>query len=481
VSVAPDVVVVGSGPNGLAAAVTCARLGLAVHVVEHSDSLGGAARTMELTESGFLHDVGAAIHPMAFASPFFQSLGIADSVKHVVPEVSFAHIIEGGSTILAHRDLRATIDGMRAIDGRRWRDLMAPLVHRYDALERAVLGRPLAPSVSVREAMELISPVARVMLSRMRDTSQASALLAGLMAHAAGQGATASARGVGMVLGAQAHVRGWPIPIGGSQSIVDMLLGQLRSFGGTTETNRDVRDLREFENAPVVILDTSARIFAELAGHVLPERAVRPYRRFRYGPGVAKLDASLDGPIPWNDSRLSGAGTIHLSGSAGRIIAAERAVGRGEHDRRPFMLVAQPSAFDPSRAPSGKHVLWAYAHVPAGSRANPTDLILSRLEEVASGVTDLVRVAASSSAMEMEHVSANLHGGDISAGDLSLAQVIARPTISNPWRTPLRGRYLCSASTSPGPGVHGMAGWWAAKTAVADIFGIQAPSVFTTV
>jgi len=472
-----DVTVIGSGPNGLAAGLVAARAGLRVRIIEASDALGGGARTDESLESGFLIDRGAAVHPMAVASPFFRWAGLSEAVDLISPEISYGQAIHRGRAVVAYRSLDATAAGLGK-GGRGWQALFRPLVERIDALSRASLDSPLhltsdtlaLARLGFRAVINGCAPA-----SQLR-TTEARALFAGVAAHSIGMSSTLASSALGLVLGSHAHAAGWPIPRGGSQAITDFLLAELLRRGVEFVTSHRVRALEEIESS-VVFVSTTPQEFARIAGERLSKQAIARLSRFRFGAAVAKLDATLDGPIPWSDSGLSAAGTVHVGGSASQVRESERSVRDGVLPVRPFVLVAQPSAVDASRAPQGKHVLYAYAHVPHGWSGDVRSAVLARLEDHAPGLRDLVRVSRVTAPGDLARENSNLVGGDISSGDTSLRQLVARPSLGpHPWRTKLPGVYLCSASTAPGPGVHGMAGFHAAALALREHFGISVPT-----
>ncbi|MGX2997514.1 phytoene desaturase family protein [Streptomyces sp. JNUCC 64] len=474
----PDVVVVGSGPNGLAAAVTLARAGLSVHVHERAATPGGGLRGEALFDPEIWHDVCAAVHPMAAASAFFREFDLAArGVELLRPEVSYAHPLDGGAAALAHRDLARTCEELGA-DGRRWRRLMEPLTRRSTAVtdfllsgQRALPRDPLVPA--------LLAP--RLLGHLLRGdglrTEGARALLTGAAAHAVGRLPSVPAGAIGLLLGHLAHSSGWPLPRGGSVRIAEALLDDLRAHGGTVFTGRPVKDLAELD-APVVMLDTTPRGLLELAGDRLPPRYRRALERFRYGPGAAKADFLVDGPIPWASPEVGLAGTVHLGGTREETLATENAAARGRPSEEPFVLVVDPAATDPGRAVGGRRPVWAYAHVPNGDTRDPVPLITRRIERYAPGFADTVLAARGVPAAEYETYNPNYPGGDIGAGAITLTQSLFRPTPAwNPYRTPLPGVYLCSASTPPGPSVHGMCGYLAARTALRREFRLAAPSL----
>jgi phytoene dehydrogenase-like protein len=473
-----DAIVVGAGPNGLAAAVTLARAGVRVAVYERSSTIGGGARTAELTLPGFHHDVGSAIHPMALASPFFRAFGLSERIDLVVPELSYAQPLDGGRSGLAWRDLDRTADGL-GVDGRAWRSLFAPLVDGVGALAEiagsTLVRVPRHPLLLARLGLRVLEQGTIDWGSRFLGPT-APALLTGVIAHAIRPLPDLAAAAAGIVLATHAHAGGWPVPVGGSQAITDALVADLIAHGGQIHTGSPVRSLAELPAARAVLLDTSPRAFLAIAGNSVPDGYARRLRRFRYGNGIAKVDFALSGPVPWTDNTLARTATLHLGGSRAETAAGEREVARGRVPGSPYVLVAQPSAFDATRAPAGKHVLWAYTHVPRGFGGDRTEAVTAQIERFAPGFRDTVLAAVGSSASDIERSNPNYVGGDISSGAVNLGQLLSRPTIVEPWRTPVPGVYLCSSSTSPGPGVHGLAGYHAARSALRHEFGIVADS-----
>jgi phytoene dehydrogenase-like protein len=473
-----DATVVGSGPNGLAAAVTLAKAGLEVRLVERARRIGGGLRTAELTLPGFRHDVCSAVHPQALASPFFNAFGLRDRVRFVIPEASYAHPIGGREAAIAYRDLDRTALEL-GNDGHAWRRLFGPLVEHLRGVasftESQLLRVPTHPIDAFRYAWRVLEQGTLANGWRFRDLA-ADALFAGVAAHTPGRHPSLATAGTGLLLGAHAHAGGWGVPIGGSQAIADALAEEFVALGGRIDTGFEVHSPADLEPSRVTLLDTSPEFLARFAGETLPAGYRRRLARFRRGPGIAKLDLALSGPVPWTDPRVATAPTVHLGGTRDEIAAAEREMLRGGHPERPYVLVVQPSIVDPSRAPAGGQVLWAYTHVPAGSTVDRTDVMLAQLERFAPGVRDLVLVAVSMTASEVEAENPNDVGGDILGGAVTPWQLVRRPVVSTtPWRTPVSGLYLCSASTPPGPSVHGMCGWHAARLALREHFGLEAP------
>lgn len=473
-----DVAVVGSGPNGMAAAVTMARAGLAVRVYERNPTIGGGARSAELTLPGFVHDVCSAVHPMALASGFFRSFGLARRIELVTPELSYAHPLDGGRAGLAYRDIEATAE-LLGVDGAAWLALMGPLAAAADEVAQfagsPLLRIPAHPLTATRFGLRSLEQGSPLWNLRFRG-DVAPAMLTGVAAHSIRPMPSLSTAGAALSLGAYAHGRGWPIPRGGSQAIIGALADDLRAHGGEIVTDAPVGDLDELPAARAMLLDVSPDSLIALAGRRLPRRYIDALRRYRFGNAVAKVDYALSGPVPWTNAALSRAGTLHVGGTRAAIAASEKEVAAGRHPDDPYVLVSQPSPFDGSRAPAGQHVLWAYTHVPRDSTADQTEAITRQIERFAPGFRDLIRATSSRTAVDLENHNPNYVGGDIAAGSTSLLQLARRPTWSlNPWATPARGVYLCSSSTPPGPGVHGLAGWYAARRALATEFGISSP------
>jgi phytoene dehydrogenase-like protein len=470
-----DAVVVGAGPNGLAAAVILVRAGLRVRLFERESTLGGGARTAELTLPGFLHDVCSAVHPMALASPFFRAFGLVDRIDLRVPDISYAHPLEGGRAGIAYRDLAATVSALGR-DGAAFRRLIGPLAaHTAELAEisgSTLVRFPRHPLVLAALGRRALEQGGAFWGTRFAE-EVAPAMLTGAIAHANRALPDLGAASAGLVLAAHAHAAGWPVPVGGSQAIVNALAADFTAHGGEIELNAEIRSLDELPPARAVLLDVTPRALVAMAGELLSNAYGRRLARFRYGNAVAKVDYALDGPVPWANPELASAATLHLGGSRSQIVASEREVGAGRLPESPYVLVSQPSVLDPTRAPAGKHVLWAYTHVPPDSTDNRETAITAQIERFAPGFRDRILASASSTAIDVESHNPNYVGGDIAAGDVSFTQLVARPTINDPWTMPIRGVYLCSASTAPGPGVHGMGGFNAAGRALAREFGIR--------
>ncbi len=465
-----DAVVVGSGPNGLAAAAALARAGWKVRVREANDTVGGGARTLPLTLPGFLHDHCSAVHPLALASPFFSELPLeAHGLRFLQPPIACAHPFDDGTAALLFRSLSET-GATLGEDARAWSRLFEPLVRDFPALAGEVLGPvlhlPRRPLVLARFGARALLP-ARLLAERCFRGPRAQALFAGIAAHALQPLERPPTSAFGLLLGASAHAVGWPIPAGGAQAIANALASFVASSGGEVLAGARVRSLDELRGVRAALLDVGPRQLLSLAGARLPGGYRRALERFRYGPGAFKIDYALSAPIPWRARECGRAGTVHLGGTLAEIAAAEREAAAGRMPARPFVLVSQPTAFDPSRAPPGRHVAWAYCHVPHGFAGDATGALEAQLERFAPGFRELVLARAVRSPADLERDDANLVGGDIGGGAASLRQLLFRPAVrANPWSTPIPGLYLCSASTPPGAGVHGMCGYLAARTAL---------------
>ena len=465
----PDAVVVGSGPNGLAAAIELARAGLSVRVLEAADTVGGGARSAELTLPGFVHDICSAIHPLAVASPFLRTVPLeAHGVEWVQPPAALAHPFDDGTAALLERSPGAIAPTLGE-DGRRWRGVFAPLVHDLDPLLEELLAPahlPTHPLVLARFGTRAALPATTLAQLSFRS-SRARGLFAGLAAHSMLQLERPPSAAFGLVLGVLGHGVGWPLARGGSQTISDALADYLRSLGGEIETGRRVDSLGELSEAQVAMLDVTPRGFLALAGDRLPAGYRRRLERYRYGPGVFKLDWALDGPIPWRAAECTQAATVHLGATLEEITASEKAPARGTIAERPYVLLAQQSLFDPTRAPAGRHTAWAYCHVPNGSTVDMTERIELQIERFAPGFRERVLARSVLGPAELEQHNPNNVGGDINGGVADLRQMFTRPVARrSPYTTPLPGVFLCSSSTPPGGGVHGMCGYYAARAAL---------------
>ncbi len=472
-----DAVVVGSGPNGLAAAVTLTAAGLRVLVMEGATSLGGGCRTEELTLPGFWHDVCSTAHPLAAVSPFFRRFGLkARGVRFVNAEVEFAHPLDGGRAAVVTRSVEDTADRLGP-DASAYRRLLEPLAAGDSGFTNLLLSpirlpptrypRGLAPFAlhGLRSAQGL---------ARRFRTPEARALLAGAAAHGMLPLTAVPSGAVGLMLTALAHEPGWPFVQGGSARIIDAMRDAVVAAGGHIETGHWVGSLAELPPARAVLLDVAPRALASIAAERLPAGYLRALGRFRYGAGVCKIDFALSGPVPWTNEACQRAAIMHLGGTFEEIAAAEAEIAVGRHPAAPYVLAGQPCTVDPARAPQGQHVLWTYCHVPSGSDVDMTTPVEAQLERFAPGFRDLVLASTVRTAAQQEQYNPNYVGGDIAAGAQTLRQTVARPVARwNPYRTPARGIYLCSSSAPPLPGVHGRCGELAALTALRDVFGVR--------
>ncbi len=472
-----DATVVGSGPNGLAAALVLVRAGLSVNVCEGRDTPGGGCRTAELSAPGFLHDVCSAVHPLLTVSPFFRSVDLAgNGVQLRFPRVSFAHPLDGGRAAAVFRSVDETAVELRS-DGDAYRRLMWPLVRDHDELLPMLLAPlrkpPAHPRPAVRFGLPGLLPV--TVLARRFQSDEARALLAGAAAHSMRPLTAPLTASFGLLFTLIAHACGWPLVRGGSARIVDALLAELYDAGAQVQTGRWIDNLGDIASNRLTLLDVSPRQLLSLAAGQLQARQRRPLERFRYGPGVFKIDWALSGPVPWMSQVCREAGTLHVCGTLEEVARAEAEVNAGRHPERPFCIVVQPGVVDSSRAPHGFGTLWGYCHVPSGSSVDMTERVEAQIERFAPGFRDLVVARTTTNTLEHERYNPNYVGGDINTGAATLRQTIFRPAMSwNPYRTPVKGLYLCSSATPPGGGVHGMCGYWAARTALEDI-GVRLP------
>lgn len=470
----PDAVVVGAGPNGLAAAITLALAGRSVLVVEAADTVGGGARSAELTLPGFVHDVCSAIHPLARASPFFSRLALErHGLAFVEPPIPLAHPLDDGTAAVLDRSIDRTAAALGTHDGARWKRLVGPFVARFgDLVEDALAlpGVPRSPALLARFGVRALPSASSLAQRAFRD-EPARALFAGLAAHSMlPLSAPVTTSAIALVLAAAGHAVGWPIACGGSQRIADALSSLLLSHGGRVETGHRVASVDELPPSPAVLLDLSPRGVLEVASRELPGGYRDALAAYRYGMGVFKVDWALDGPIPWRAEACRRAGTVHVGGGFDEIAASERTSADGAIAERPFVIVAQPSLFDGTRAPAGKHTGWAYCHVPNGSCEEMTGRIEAQIERFAPGFRARILARRTTSPAELERYDANYVGGDVNGGAQDARQMFARPVPSvRPWGTPNPRIYVCSASTPPGGGVHGMCGHLAARTALGRV------------
>ena len=462
-------VVVGSGPNGLAAGVVLARAGIDVTVLEAEDEIGGGTRSAELTVPGLIHDICSATHPTGVASPFFRSLDLErHGLQWLWPEVDAVHPIDGGRAGVMFRDLDRTAE-LLGEDGAAWRKLYAPLVEHSDALIdelfQPIVHLPKHPFMLARFGARALQPAAWI--ARRWETDEARGLFAGLAAHAIYPLSKPTTGGLGLMFGMTSHAYGWPVAKGGSSAIAHALAAEIMEHGGIIETSHRVAEL---PGADIVMFDTTPDSVLRIVGDRLPGRVRRPLKKWRRGPGVFKVDFAIDGDIPWANEWASKAGTVHLGGTIEQINAAEKQVHAGRMPDRPFVLLCQQYLADPDRSVGNVNPIWAYAHVPQGYSGDATETIVAQIERFAPGFTDIIVATSASGPAQLEAHNSNYLGGDIAGGANDAWQVVMRPRLSpNPYSLGVKGLYLCSASTPPGAGVHGMGGFRAATHAVAEL------------
>jgi len=459
-----DAIVVGAGPNGLAAAIVLALAGRRVTVFEADATIGGGCRSAELTLPGFVHDICSAVHPLAVGSPFFRRLPLADfGLDWVEPPLMVAHPLDDGRAAIVERDVRSTAEDL-GVDGPAYRRLFGSLVRAWPDLESTILGPPGLPAHPLSAARFAWAGrgSAEGLARRHFSTPRARALVAGMAAHAMIPLHRIPTGAVALVLGATAHTAGWSFPRGGAQRLSDALAGYLRSLGGEIVVNSRIRSVDDLPPAAAVLCDLSPRPLLAIAGHRFPAWYRRKLESYRYGPGAFKVDWALGAPVPWRDPHCARAGTVHIGGTLEEISAAERAPWAGVAAERPYVLFSQPTLFDESRAPGGRHVAWAYCHVPSGCTVDMLPRIEAQIERFAPGFRERVLARHVMTPADIERHNPNMVGGDIGAGVVDLRQLFTRPTCHT-YSTPVRGLYICSASTPPGVGVHGMCGYHAAQ------------------
>ncbi len=467
-----DAVVVGSGPNGLAAGITLQQKGLSVLLLEAKDTIGGGLRSAELTLPGYVHDICSAIHPLAAGSPFFSTLPLTDhGLEYIYPDVAAAHPFDNGQAVILKGSIAETAR-LLGRDERAYMRLMSPLVEDWPSIAPDVLGPlhfPKSPLAMARFGLKALPSAS--FTARSFHTKELRGLWAGMAAHAILPLSQVTTSAIALVLMIAGHRKGWPLPGRGSSSIADALASYFISLGGKIETGIYVRSLKDLPTSKAVLLDLTPRQLLRLAGHQWSPLYQRQLEKYRYGSGVFKVDWALDGRIPFTAAGCRQAGTVHIGNTLEEIAEAELLTWKGGHPDKPFVLLAQQSAFDPSRAPSGKHTAWAYCHVPNGSGKDMTEAIERQVERFAPGFRDLILARHVMNTAQLEEYNANYIGGDISGGAIDWRQLFTRPALrSSPYRTSEKGIYICSSSTPPGGGVHGMCGYHAAQRAWKDIF-----------
>jgi len=468
-----DAIIIGSGPNGLAAAITLAQNGQKVLVLEAKDTIGGGTRTAEITLPGFQHDICSAIHPLGIASPFFRQLPLTDfGLEWIFPPLALAHPLDDGHTAILTRSLEESAASM-GMDGGAYRNLMTPLVDSWQEILGDILGPlpvpPRHPFSLMRFGLQAMRS-ARGLAERRFRGDPARALFAGLAGHGMLPLEEPTTASIALVLGMLAHTVGWPIPKGGSQAISNAMAAYLNSLGGEIITGQEVTSLDDLPDSKAVLLDVTPRQIVQICGDRLPSRYRQRLEKYRYGPGVCKVDYALSGAIPWKSADCGQAGTVHLGGTLEEISVSENAVWRGEHPEKPLVLLAQQSLFDETRAPDGQHTAWAYCHVPNGSTTDVSEHITAQIERFAPGFRDLILAKHVHTASQMQAYNPNYVGGDINGGVQDWRQLFTRPVARwSPYTTPVKGLYICSSSTPPGGGVHGMCGYHAARSVLKEI------------
>jgi len=467
-----DAVVIGSGPNGLAAAITVAREGRKVLVVEAKETIGGGMRSAELTFPGYVHDICSAIHAMAVVSPFFRSLPLEQfGLRWITPPIAVAHPLDGGTAAIGYQSLSETAAAL-ADDGPAYQSLLKPLVDHSDQVFQQLLGPlrpPRNPCLMSKFGWQAIKSASRLAQKRF-ESEGARALFAGHAAHSIMPLEKRLTAAFGIMLAVTAHAGGWPVAQGGSQAIADAMARYLMSLDGELIVNTPVEQLEDLPAAAAYFFDTSPHDLSRIARNALPNRYRRKLERFRFGPGIFKVDWALDRPIPWQAKPCSQAGTIHVGGTLDEICESERAAWSNKAHQEPFVLVAQQSLFDTSRAPEGKQVAWGYCHVPSNSQVDMTAAIENQIERFAPGFKDLILARHTMTTVDFQSHNANYVGGDITGGIMDLRQFLARPTLRwTPYCTPNEKIFICSASTPPGGGVHGMCGFHAARAAIKSV------------
>ncbi|GAB3042359.1 phytoene desaturase family protein [Spirosoma pulveris] len=477
-----DAVIVGSGPNGLSAAITMQRAGLSTLVLEAKATIGGGLRSAELTQPGFVHDICSAIHPLAVGSPFFRTLPLADhGLEFIDPPIAAAHPFDDGTAAALRRSLTETAQSLGA-DEQTYRTLLEPVVRHWPGMAPDILGPLRIPKHPIDMAsfgLNALLPVTQ--LVKRFKTKEAQGLFGGMAAHSIQPLSNVATSAIALVLMTAGHLYNWPIPKGGSQTIANALASYYRSIGGQIETDRRVATLKDIPSTRVVLFDVTPKQLLSIAGERFSTLYRTQLERYRYGMGVFKIDWALDGPIPFTAPECRQAGTVHLGGTFAEIADAEQATSDGKHPDKPYILLAQQSLFDSSRAPNGKHTAWAYCHVPNGSTLDQTTIIEQQVERFAPGFRDRILDRHTMNTVQMEAYNPNYIGGDINGGIIDITQLYTRPVISlSPYETSAPGLFICSSSTPPGGGVHGMCGYHAARVALREGFGLPVPITLAT-
>jgi phytoene dehydrogenase-like protein len=467
-----DAIIVGSGPNGLAAAIHLQQNGLSVLILEAKSEIGGGLRSAELTLPGFTHDICSAIHPLAVGSPFFQQLPLADhGLEYIYPEIAAAHPFDNGTAAVLKQSITETAE-LLGSDEQAYLKLIQPIVTDWPNIAADVLGPlhyPKNPLAMAKFGLSALTSATH--LAKRFKTEKAKGLLAGMAAHSMQPLSNLTTSAAALVLMTNGHLKGWPIPKGGSNRIANALASYFTSIGGKIETNTYVKSLEQLPSSHAVLFDVSPKQLLQIAGHQFSSLYRWQLERYRYGMGVFKVDWALDGLIPFKAEECKKAGTIHIGNTMAEITRSEQQTWDGQHPEKPFVLLAQQSVFDPSRAPEGKHTGWAYCHVPNGSKVDMTTAIENQIERFAPGFKDLILAKHTMSSAQMEVYNPNYIGGDINGGVIDIGQLFTRPALRwSPYKTSAKGIYICSASTPPGGGVHGMCGYNAAKKVLQDIF-----------
>lgn len=470
-----DAIVVGSGPNGLAAAILLQQNGLSVLLIEGKDKIGGGLRTEELTLPGFKHDVCSAIHPLAVGSPFLQTLPLEQyGLEYIYPEIAAAHPFDDGSAAILKKSIAETAASL-GIDEQAYIKLMQPIAEDWPLIAPDILGPlhlPHHPLKVAKFGLTALPPV--TVLAEKFKTAQAKGLLAGMAAHSIQPLNNLTTSAIAMVLMAAAHTKGWPLPKGGSVKIAEAMAAHFIALGGKIQTNTYVSSLEQLPSAHAVLFDVTPVQLLQIAGHRFSSVYKWQLKRYRYGMGVFKMDWALDGPIPFTNQACRNAGTVHLGGTLAEITLSEQQTWNGHYPENPFVLLAQQSLFDATRAPQGKHTAWAYCHVPNGSVVDMTGAIEQQVERFAPGFKARIIARSTMNTDQMQQYNPNYIGGDINGGVINITQLFTRPALRwSPYKTSAKGLYICSSSTPPGGGVHGMCGYWAAKKALKDVFNIS--------